>query len=120
MGGLAVLRAARTPDAPRALVDVIRRGLAVDPHDRGSAAAFALDLRHACRPEPVRLPVKRCVAEGVKFHDLDADGTKDAGEGNLVTVASGAQPRIEALLSAAHGERGGVAEAIRQWSKIRP
>jgi hypothetical protein len=35
---------------------VIARGLSADPHDRGSAAAFALDLRHACRPEPVRLP----------------------------------------------------------------
>ena len=34
------------------------RGLApTHPHHRGSAAAFALDLRHACRPEPVRLPV---------------------------------------------------------------
>jgi eukaryotic-like serine/threonine-protein kinase len=44
------------PDAPPALLAVVARGLAADPHDRGSAAAFALDLRHACRPEPVRLP----------------------------------------------------------------
>jgi hypothetical protein len=36
---------------------VVRRGLSAEPHLRGSAAAFALDLRHACRPEPVRLPV---------------------------------------------------------------
>ena len=36
------------------------RGLSADPHERGSAAAFALDLRHACRPEPVRLPVTAC------------------------------------------------------------
>lgn len=43
------------PDAPPELIAVIERGLAADPHDRGSAAAFALDLRHACRPEPVRL-----------------------------------------------------------------
>src|SRR4051812_37900829 len=45
------------PDAPRELLAVIGRGLAADPHERGSAGAFALDLRHACRPEPVRLPV---------------------------------------------------------------
>ncbi|MGY1752582.1 serine/threonine-protein kinase [Blastococcus sp. SYSU D01042] len=45
------------PDAPPALVEVIGRGLAADPHERGSAAAFALDLRHACRPEPVGLTV---------------------------------------------------------------
>lgn len=44
------------PDAPPALLAVVARGLAADPHDRGTAAAFALDLRHACRPEPVRLP----------------------------------------------------------------
>ncbi|SET05092.1 serine/threonine-protein kinase [Geodermatophilus poikilotrophus] len=44
------------PDAPADLLAVIARGLSPDPHDRGSAAAFALDLRHACRPEPVRLP----------------------------------------------------------------
>jgi hypothetical protein len=45
------------PEAPPALLAVVARGLAADPHDRGSAAAFALDLRHTCRPEPVRLPV---------------------------------------------------------------
>jgi hypothetical protein len=45
------------PEAPPALIEVLRRGLAPDPHDRGTAAAFALDLRHACRPEPVRLAV---------------------------------------------------------------
>jgi hypothetical protein len=45
------------PAAPAELRAVIARGLALDPHERGSAAAFALDLRHACRPEPVRLPV---------------------------------------------------------------
>jgi hypothetical protein len=44
------------PDAPPDLLAVIARGLSADPHDRGSAAALALDLRHACRPEPVRLP----------------------------------------------------------------
>ena len=43
------------PDAPAGLLAVIGRGLAADPHDRGGAAAFALDLRHACRPEPVAL-----------------------------------------------------------------
>ncbi|WP_244524784.1 serine/threonine-protein kinase [Trujillonella endophytica] len=45
------------PEAPPALRNVIARGLAADPADRPTAAEFALDLRHACRPEPVRLPV---------------------------------------------------------------
>jgi eukaryotic-like serine/threonine-protein kinase len=57
------------PEAPPALVAVIGRGLSADPHDRGSAAAFALDLRHACRPEPVRLP-----ADGVPDAELARTG----------------------------------------------
>ncbi len=48
--------ASLAPDVPPALLEVVARGLSADPHARGSAAAFALDLRHACRPEPVRLP----------------------------------------------------------------
>ncbi|RBY85495.1 serine/threonine-protein kinase [Blastococcus sp. TF02A-30] len=43
------------PEAPPELLRVVERGLSADPHTRGSAAAFALDLRHACRPEPVEL-----------------------------------------------------------------
>ncbi|MGY1726003.1 serine/threonine-protein kinase [Geodermatophilus sp. SYSU D01062] len=44
------------PGTPPALLEVVGRGLSADPYARGTAAAFALDLRHACRPEPVRLP----------------------------------------------------------------
>ncbi|MGY1840442.1 MULTISPECIES: protein kinase domain-containing protein [unclassified Modestobacter] len=57
------------PEAPAELVRVVLRGLSADPHVRGTAAAFALDLRHACRPEPVRLPVA-----GVPDHELGATG----------------------------------------------
>ncbi|WNV77265.1 serine/threonine-protein kinase [Geodermatophilus sp. DSM 44513] len=57
------------PDAPPELLAVVARGLSVDPHDRGAAAAFALDLRHACRPEPVRLP-----RAGVPDEDLARTG----------------------------------------------
>jgi hypothetical protein len=57
------------PDAPPELLAVIGRGLSADPHDRGSAAAFALDLRHACRPEPVQLP-----ADGVPDAELGRTG----------------------------------------------
>ena len=34
----------------------------------GSAAAFALDLRHACRPEPVRLPGERRARRRPRAH----------------------------------------------------
>ncbi|CCH88964.1 Serine/threonine protein kinase [Modestobacter italicus] len=57
------------PEAPEELVRVVRRGLSPEPHRRGSAAAFALDLRHACAPEPVRLPVT-----GVPDTELGATG----------------------------------------------
>ncbi|WP_409331263.1 serine/threonine-protein kinase [Trujillonella humicola] len=57
------------PEAPPALRDVITRGLAPDPADRPTAAELALDLRHACRPEPVRLPTA-----GVPDAELGATG----------------------------------------------
>jgi hypothetical protein len=57
------------PEAPDQLLAVVERGLSADPHDRGTAAAFALDLRSACRPEPVRLPVT-----GVPDGDLGRTG----------------------------------------------
>jgi hypothetical protein len=53
------------PDAPPELRAVIARGLAADPHERGGAAAFALDLRHACRPEPVRLATPTWGSESI-------------------------------------------------------
>jgi len=43
------------PGAPEPLVAVLERALSVDPAARGSAAELALDLRHACTPEPVEL-----------------------------------------------------------------
>ena len=57
------------PEAPAPLREVIARGLAADPSDRPTAAEFALDLRHACRPEPVRLP-----RAGVPDAELGATG----------------------------------------------
>ncbi len=57
------------PEAPPELIRVVVRGLSPEPHLRGSAAAFALDQRHACRPEPVRLP-----APGVPDAELARTG----------------------------------------------
>ena len=66
------------PEAPPELLAVISRGLAAEPDDRGTAAAFALDLRHACRPEPVRLPVagsrRRAGRTAPAAHRTDAPG----------------------------------------------
>jgi eukaryotic-like serine/threonine-protein kinase len=73
-------------DAPAELLAVIARGLAADPHDRGSAAAFALDLRHACRPEPVRLP-----RDGVP--DAELGGTGRGPRTELTHQVPGRRPR---------------------------
>ena len=74
------------PEAPAGLLEVIARGLDPDPHRRGSAAAFALDLRHACRPEPVRLPVV-----GVPDEELGRTGRGPRTE--LTHQVPGRRPR---------------------------
>ena len=74
------------PEAPAELLAVIARGLSADPHDRGSAAAFALDLRHACRPEPVRLP-----RDGVP--DAELGGTGQGPRTELTHQVPGRRPR---------------------------
>jgi hypothetical protein len=43
------------PELPEPLVRVLQRALSPDPASRGSAAELALELRHACPPEPVEL-----------------------------------------------------------------
>lgn len=44
-------------DAPADLLAAILRALSIEPAERGSAADFALDVRHSCPPEPVALEV---------------------------------------------------------------
>jgi hypothetical protein len=84
------------PEAPEELVAVVRRGLSAEPHQRGSAAAFALDLRHACRPEPVRLPVA-----GVPDAELGVTGRGPRTE--LTHQVPGARPRAAHAAAPAAG-----------------
>ncbi|MET0765504.1 MAG: serine/threonine-protein kinase [Blastococcus sp.] len=99
------------PGAPAGLIDVIRRGLAADPHDRGSAAAFALDLRHACRPEPVRLP-----AIGVPDGDLGATGRGPRTE--LTHQVPGRRPRPAPAIVEPLGRRELHWAAMREWLAV--
>ena len=55
--------AALAPTAPPELVRVIMRGLGRQPHLRGTAAEFALDVRVATRAIPVELSAGRLVDE---------------------------------------------------------
>ncbi|MCZ2837255.1 serine/threonine-protein kinase [Modestobacter sp. VKM Ac-2985] len=90
------------PEAPEELVRVVLRGLSAEPHLRGSAAAFALDLRHSCRPEPVRLPVP------------------DVPDGELGLTGRG--PRTE-LTHQVPGRRPRAAHAVPvpdgRWAQLR-
>jgi hypothetical protein len=102
------------PEAPRELIDVISRGLAADPHDRGSAAAFALDLRHACRPEPVRLPLP-----GIPDGELGATGSGPRTE--LTHQVPGRRPRAAPLVLEPAG-RGEIwwSTLLGGTARIRP
>lgn len=45
------------PEAPEELLETVLRALSVQPELRGTAAEFALDVRHACEPEAVAFAV---------------------------------------------------------------
>jgi len=94
------------PEAPPELVAVINRGLAADPHDRGTAAGFALDLRHACRPEPVRLP-----QEGVPDVELALTGRGPRTE--LTHQVPGRVPRPTPIVF------GPAGRSERWWTAVR-
>jgi hypothetical protein len=100
------------PDAPSELIAVISRGLSADPHDRGSAAAFALDLRHACRPEPVRLPV-----DGVPDGDLGSTGHGPRTE--LTHQVPGRRPRPAPVIAEPLGRRERCRMALAEWTGLR-
>jgi hypothetical protein len=102
------------PEAPAALVEVIGRGLAADPHARGSAAAFALDLRHACRPEPVRLP-----APGTPDAELGTTGRGPRTE--LTHQVPGRRPRPAPVVAEPARRRNGRRSVQEGWSaRLRP
>ena len=46
-----------------------------------SASPFTADLKDFIAPKPII--ARSCAIEGTKYHDLDADGTQDAGEPGL-------------------------------------
>ena len=113
-GGLLPDLAELAPGAPPELLAVIDRGLSADPHDRGSAAAFALDLRHACRPEPVRLP-----REGVPDADLALTGRGPRTE--LTHQVPGRRPRPAPVTAGSPGRRErwrAAASGPVRWSAV--
>jgi hypothetical protein len=96
------------PEAPAELLEVIARGLAPDPHHRGSAAAFALDLRHACRPEPVRLPV-------AGLPDVELGRTGRGPQMELTHQVPGRRPRPAPTVVPPAGSRKARRAAVEEW-----
>jgi hypothetical protein len=115
------------PDAPEDLVRVIERGLDPDPHVRGSAAALALDLRHSCRPEPVRLPVPHVPDEmlGESGHGPRTELTHQvrgprARAAHAAPVADGRLTRARVAVSRRRAEgmpwaAGAAGRLVRRW-----
>lgn len=75
VGDIAGLEQLLAP-VPSEVADVVRRGLCAGPHGRGTAAEFALDLRHAIAPVPVDLAAGRTKmhAHGPDPDPAGADG----------------------------------------------
>ena len=89
------------PEAPPALLEVIGRGLAADPHERGSAAAFAHDLRHACRPEPVALTAGAATRSGSRAELTHVVPGRFPRPAPVVVPAAGRAARWRELLGVA-------------------
>jgi hypothetical protein len=96
------------PEAPPELVEVIRRGLAADPHDRGSAAAFALDLRHACRAEAVQLILPTA-------SDAGPDRSAPDPRTELTHQVPGRRPRPAPVIAEPAGRREIWRGAVQEW-----
>jgi hypothetical protein len=99
------------PEAPAELLAVVTRGLSADPHDRGSAAAFALDLRHACRPEPVGL-----TASGAGDDDLPITGRRRT---ELTHQVPGRRPRPTPVVAGPLSRRELWRAALGDWWAVR-
>ncbi|MGY1824644.1 protein kinase domain-containing protein [Geodermatophilus sp. SYSU D00079] len=100
------------PGAPADLLAVLARGLSPDPAERGSAAAFALDLRHACRPEPVRLPA---------IGNEDPSGAGSGPRTELTHQVPGRHRRPSAEPTpSAPGPAARLVTALRAWGTASP
>jgi hypothetical protein len=113
------------PDAPAELVGVVERGLSLEPHLRGSAAAFALDLRHACRPEPVRLPtpgvpdeVLGLTGRGPRTELTHQVADRRSRAAHAAPVVPGRLAAIRSVLTRARG--GVLAEPVPVRERLGP
>lgn len=77
--------AALLPDAPGDLVAVVGRAMYPQPTLRGTAAEFALDLRHSCLPEAVRFDGTAGVSPGIGIVTQAVRRPEGAGPAHAAT-----------------------------------
>ncbi len=101
---------------PAEVAAVVRRGLSALPHARGTAAEFALDLRHAATPAPLELAAGQLRAVGTDAGDADADADGNHGAPHSAEVAY--QPRHGAASASAVDWSARPPRAARRRSAI--
>jgi hypothetical protein len=99
----------RLSGIPVDMAALLERALSVEPHLRGNAAEFALDLRHSGEPTPVELAAGRVRAAPAEF------ASERPAESGPVTVPRPTFPRpgIDAPLSYPGQLTHGVRAALR-------
>ncbi len=86
LGALPDLRAL-APETPEALAETLERALSLQPSARGGAAELALDLGHACTPEPVALgATSTCGSAGARRAALTHVVRRPAPRGDQSTA----------------------------------
>lgn len=104
---------------------IVRRGLSALPHARGTAAEFALDLRHAATPAPLELAAGQLRFGGAEV-DADAgltvagDGSDTEHEARYRPRHSGSLPHVEPTASSAPTESraGRAVDRARSLSDV--
>ena len=79
---------------PSEMADIVTRALAFEPERRGTAADFALELRHSGQPVAVELSAGRSRVEPslARLAAIAAGPERSAGTGNSSAPVSGAPP----------------------------
>ena len=110
----------RLTGVPDDLAAVLERALAVEPHLRGNAAEFALDLRHSGEPVPVELAAGRSPGSHPAGYAVDAADSNPDGRHPSEAAADIARPMFSRpeFNAAAPASSGQLTHGVR--AALRP